>query len=104
MILSMRKKNFFFFSSKLSKLLKSGLYSRNLFSAINTWAMSVFRCDAEILGLTEAELQEVDKHTQKEPSSTRGCKSDANRSDVKRSKGGRGLISVEGVMHYEIHS
>jgi len=90
----------------LSKLLKSKLNSGNLFSAINTWAVSLFRYSAGILEWTKAELQEIDRRTRKRLTIYKGMhpRSDVDRLYVERSKGGRGLMSVEDVVQYENHS
>ena len=47
------KKEYF---NRLTKLLKSGLNSGNLFSAINTWAVSLFRYGAGIPGMDESRI------------------------------------------------
>ena len=88
---------------RLTKLLKSGMNSGNLFSAINTWAVSLFRYGAGILEWTKAELQEVDRCTCKRITIYKGMhpRSDVDRLYVERSKGGRGLMSVEDVVQYE---
>ena len=86
------KKEYF---NRLSKLLKSRGNSGNLFSAINTWAVSVFRYGAGILEWTKAELQEVNRRTRKRITIYKGVhpRSDVDRLYVERSKGGRGLMS-----------
>ena len=91
---------------RLTKLLKSGLNSGNLFSAINAWAVSLFRYGAGILEWTKAELQEVDRCIRKRIAIYKGMhpRSDVDRFYVGRSKGGRGLMSVEDVVQYENHS
>ena len=98
----MRKEYF----KRLTKLLKSGLNSGNLFSAINTWPLSLFRYGAGILEWTKAELQEVNRCTRKRITIYKGMhpRSDVDRLYVERSKGGRGLMSVEDVVQYESHS
>ena len=80
---------------RLTKLLKSVMYSGNLFSAINTWAVSLFSYSAGILEWTKAELQEVDRYTRKRITICKGMhpRSDMDRLYVERSKGGRGLMS-----------
>ena len=89
------KKEYF---NRLTKLLKSGLNSRNLFSAICTWAVSLFRYGAGIMEWTKAELQEVDRCTRKRITIYKGMHpiSDVDRLYVERNKGGRGLMSVFG--------
>ena len=91
---------------RLSELLKPGLNAANLFSATNTWAVSLFRYGAGILERMKAELQEVDRRTRKRITIYKGMhpRSDVDRLYVERSKGGRGLMSVEDVVQYESHS
>ena len=97
------KKEYF---NRLTKLLKSGLNSRNLFSAINTWAVALFRYGAGIMECTKSELQEVDRCTRKRIIIYKGMhpRSDVDKLYVERNKGGRGLMSVEDVVQYESHS
>ena len=73
----------------MSKLLKSRLNSGNLFSAINTWAVALFRYSAGILEWTKAELQEIDRRTRKRLTIYKGMhpRSDVGKLYVERSKG-----------------
>ena len=82
------KKEYF---NRLTKLLRSGLNSGNLFSAINTWAVLLFRYGAGILEWTKAELQEVDRNTRKRITIYKGMhpRSDMDKLYVERNKGGR---------------
>ena len=97
------KKEYF---NRLTKLLKSGLNSGNLFSAINTWVVLLFRYGAGIVEWTKAELQEIDRCTRKRITIYKGMhpRSDVDRLYVERNKGGMGLMSVEDVVQYESHS
>ena len=91
---------------RLTKLLKCGLNSGNLFSAINTGAVSLLRYGAGILEWMKAELQEVDRCTRKRITIYKGMhpRSDEDRLYVERSKGERVMMSVEDVVQYESHS
>ena len=46
-------------------LAKSKLYARNLFPAINAWAVSVVRYSAGVLDWREKELKDLDTQTRK---------------------------------------
>jgi len=86
--------------------LKSKLNSGNLFKAINTWAVSLYRYGAGIIGWTKDELQQADRRTRKLITMYGGMhpRSDVDRLYVEREKGGRGLMNIEDTVLYEAHS
>lgn len=94
------------YKKRLKKILKSKLNSGNLFKAINTWAVSLYRYGAGIIGWTKEELQQVDRWTRKLITVHRGLhpRSDVDRLYVERGKGGRGLMGIEDTVLYEAHS
>jgi len=91
---------------RLTKLLKSKLNSGNLFRAINTWAVSLYRYGAGIVEWTQEELRKIDRRTRKLITMYQGMhpRSDVDRIYVEREKGGRGLMSIEDTVKYETHS
>ena len=91
---------------RLTKLLKSKLNSGNLFQAINTWAVSLYRYGAGIVEWTQEELRQIDRRTRKLITMYQGMhpRSDVDRMYVEREKGGRGLMSIEETVRYESHS
>ena len=94
------------YKKRLKKLLKSKLNSGNLFQAINTWAVSLYRYGAGIIGWTKDELQQADRRTRKLITMYGGMhpRSDVDRLYVEREKGGRGLMNIEDTVLYEAHS
>ena len=82
--------------SRLKNVARSKLYSRNLFSAINSLAVSVIRYSAGILDWTNEELASLDVKTRKilAMNGVHHKKGNVDRLYVKRKAGGRGLISV----------
>ena len=78
-------------------ILKSKLNGKNKVTAINTWAVAIFRYGAEIIQWKASELKELDRKSRKTKTMYGRLypKSDVGRLYVKRKKGGRGLISVE---------
>ena len=78
-------------------ILKSKLNGKNKITAINTWAVAVFRYGAGILQWKESELKNVDRKSRKTITMYGALhpKSDVNRLYIKRREGGRGLMSVE---------
>ncbi|XP_067942810.1 uncharacterized protein [Watersipora subatra] len=50
---------------RLIKVLKSKLTAGNLITAINTWAVSLYRYGAKLIQWTKAELQQLDRRTRK---------------------------------------
>ena len=91
---------------RVRKILKSKLNGMNSISAINSRAVSVVRYGAGIIKWTKEELEKLDRKTRKLLTIHRAfhCRGDVDRLYVKRSKGGRGLISVEDCVNTEINS
>ena len=83
---------------KMMGILKSKLNSGNLVCAINARAVSLIRYGAGIFYWSKEELRNLDRKTRKLLSIYRSFhpQADVDRLYVKRSQGGRGLISVEG--------
>ena len=77
-------------------ILKSKLNGRNKVTAINTWAVAIFRYGAGTIQWKASELKDLDKKSRKTMTMYGGLhpKSDVDRLYVKRKEGGRGLISV----------
>ena len=82
---------------RIRKILKSNLNAGNTIQAINLRAVSIIRYGAGIVDWRKAELQQMDRKTRKLLTIYRSMHSqgDVDRTYMKRSKGGRGLISIE---------
>ena len=91
---------------RLKLLLKSKLNSRNLFLAINSWAVALIRYGACVLDWTKEEIDEIDRKTQKMLTIYGAFhpKSNINRLYLKRKSGGRGLISINDCIEGEIRN
>eukprot|EP00112_Aurelia_sp_Birch-Aquarium-sp1_P017963 Seg422.8 transcript_id=Seg422.8/GoldUCD/mRNA.D3Y31 product="hypothetical protein" protein_id=Seg422.8/GoldUCD/D3Y31 len=91
---------------RVRKILKSKLNGMNNISAINSRAVSVVRYGAGIIKWTKEELEKLDGKPRKFLTIHQAfhCQGDVDRLYVKRSKGGRGLISVEDCVNIEINS
>ena len=78
-------------------ILKPKLNGKNKVTAINTWAVAIFRYGAGIIQWKASELKDLDRKSRKKMTMYGGLhpKSDVDRLYVKRKEGGRGLISVE---------
>ena len=89
--------------SRVKAVSKSFLYSKNLLSAINVWAVSVVRYSAGIVDWTEKEMKDLDIKTRKilTMNGIFHKKGNVNRLYLPRSGGGRGLISVESCVKIE---
>ena len=87
-------------------ILKSKLNGRNKVTAINTWAVAIFRYGAGTIQWKASELKDLDKKSRKTMTMYGGLhpKSDVDRLYVKRKEGGRGLISVERCIREEENS
>ena len=88
---------------RVKAVARSKLYSRNLFTAINSYAVSVVRYSAGILDWQEKELKDIDIKTRKilTMNGVFHKKGNVNRLYLKRNDGGRGLISVEDCVKIE---
>jgi len=78
-------------------ILKSKLNGKDIITAMNTWAVAIFRYGAGILDWKESELKSVDRTTRKTMTIYGAFhpKSDVDRLYLKRHEGGRGLIGIE---------
>ena len=87
-------------------ILKSQLNGRNKVTAINTWAVAIFRYGAGIIQWKASELKDLDKKSRKTMKMYGGLhpKNDVDRMYVKRKEGGRGLMSVEQCIREEQYS
>ena len=94
------------YKRRLRLVLKSKLNGRNKISAVNTWAVAIFRYGAGVIQWRENELKDLDRKTRKMLTMYGAFhpKSDVDRLYVKRKKGGRGLISVERCVKEEENS
>ena len=87
------------YTRRIKRLIASSLNSKNLVTAINTWAIPVIRYGAGILDWTTAEAKGLDLITRK--ILRRGflkSNSDVDRLYVSRKLGGRGLQRIEDVI------
>ena len=93
----MKEKTIKEYKRRLRLVLKSKLNGKNKITAINTWAVAIFRYGAGILYWKESELKEIDRKSRKTMTmyGALHLKSDVDRLYIKRKEGGRGLISVE---------
>ena len=87
-------------------LLKSKLNGRNLFLAINSWAVAVIRYSAAFIGWTQGEMMQLDRETRKllVKFGALHPKSNVLRVYMKRKNGGRGLIGVEDCVGGELRN
>ena len=87
-------------------ILKSKLNGRNQVTAINTWAVAIFRYGAGIIQWKASELKDLDRKSRKAMNMYGGLhmKSDVDRFYVKRKEVGRSLISVERCIREEENS
>ena len=86
--------------------MKTHLNGKNLFLALNTWAIFVIKYSAAFLDLMKEETKELDRWTRKQFIAGRALhpKSNVMRIYIKRRYGGRGLISVEECCVAELRS
>ena len=91
---------------RLRLLLKSRLNGRNLFSAINSWAVAVIRYSAAFVGWTQDEMKQLDRDTRKLLVKFGALHPKANvlRVYIRRKNGGRGLIGVEDCVGGELRN
>ena len=94
------------YQKRVKLLMKTHLNGKNLFQALNTWAISVIRYSAAFLDWTKEETKELDRWTRKQLIAGRALHSQSNmmRIYIKRRYGGRGLISVEECCAAELRS
>ena len=94
------------YKRRLRLILRSKLNGKNKISAVNTWAVAMFRYGAGIIQWKENELKDLDRKTRKTMTMYGAFhpKSDVDRLYVKRKEGGRGLISVERCVKEEENS
>ena len=87
-------------------ILKSKLNGRDKVTAINTWAVAIFRYGVGIIQWKASELKDLDRKSRKTMTiyGELHPKSDEDRLYVKRKEGGRGLISVEQCIREEENS
>ena len=78
-------------------VLKSKLNGKNKITAINAWAVDLFRYGAAILLWKESELKDVGRRSRKTMTMYGALhpRSDVDRLHIKRKEGFRGLMSVE---------
>ncbi|XP_068713273.1 uncharacterized protein [Montipora capricornis] len=102
----MKKKTIKEYKRRLLLILKSKLNGKNKRTAINTWAVAVFRYGAGILQWKESGLKNVDRKSRKTMTMYGALhpKSDVHRLYIKRKEGGRGLKSVECCVRKEENS
>ena len=91
------------YTRRLKLILKSKLNGRNKIVAINTYAIPVVRYTAGIVKWNMEEVKEMDRKTRKQMTIHRGLhpRADVDRLYLPRSNGGRGLKSIEDVVHEE---
>lgn len=85
------------YRSRLTKLLNTYLNSRNLISAVNSWAVSTLTYSFGILKYSDADLDELDRLTRRLLKKFR-ChhpQSALERLYLKRKEGGRGLLNIK---------
>ena len=102
------------YKRRLRLILKSQFNGKNKITAINTWAVAIFRYGAGVIDWKESELKSVDRKTRKTVTmyGAMHLTGDVDRLYIKRNEGGRGLSSVEYVVrgeenslgHYVLHS
>ena len=87
-------------------IIKSKLNGRNKVTAINTWAVTIFRYGAGVIQWNASELKDLDRKSGKTMMMYGGLhpKSNIDRLYVNRKEGGRGLISVEQCIREEENS
>ena len=94
------------FQKRIALFMKTHLNSKNLFLALNTWAISVIRYSAAFLDWTKEETKELNRWTRKQLIADRALQSKSNviRIYIKCRYGGRGLIRVEEYCAAELRS
>ena len=94
------------YQKRVTPLMKTHLNGKNLFQALNTWAISVIRYSAAFLDWTKEETKELGRWTRTQLIAGRALhpKSNVMRIYVIRRYGGQGLISVEECCAAELRS
>ena len=94
------------YQKRVTLLMKTHLNGKNLFEALNTWAISVIGYSAAFLDWTKEETKEFDRWTRKQLIAGRALhpKSNVMRLYIERRYGGRGLISVFRITKYRFLS
>ena len=93
----MKEKTIKEYKRRLRLILKSKLNGKNKITAVNTWAVAIFRYGAGIIDWKESELNSIDRKTRKTLTMYGAMhpKSDVGRLYITRKEGGRGLCSIE---------
>ena len=91
---------------RVRKILKSKLNGGNIVKAVNLSAVSMVRYGAGIIDWKKDELKEMDKKTRKLFTIYRALhpQADFDKLYLKRSEGGRGLLSIEECVIIETNS
>ena len=94
------------YQKRVTLLMKTHRNGKNLFQALNTWAISVMRYSAAFLNWTKEETKELDHWTRKQLIAGRALhpKSNVMRIYIKHRYGRRGLISVKECCAAELRS
>ena len=94
------------YQKRVTLLMKTHLNGKNLFQALNTWAISVIRYSAAFLDWTKEETKELDRWTRKQLIAGRALhpKSNVMRIYIKGRYVGRGLVSVKECCATELRS
>lgn len=102
----MKDKTITEYKRRLRLILKSKLNGKNKITAVNTWAVAIFRYGAGIIDWRDNELKSIDRKTRKTMTMYGALhpRSDVDRLYVKRKNGGRGLSSIEQVVRGEENS
>ena len=102
----MKEKTIKEYKRRLRLILKSKLNGKNKITAINTWAVAIFKYGAGVIDWKESELKRVDRKTRKTLTMYGAMhpKGDVDRLYIKRNEGGRGLSSVEYAVRGEENS
>ena len=82
---------------RVRKVLETKLNSRNVFKALNAWAVSVVRYTAAFLGWSRLQIEDIDRRTRIWLTMHNGLypKSNVDWLYLSRSECGRGLIGVQ---------
>ena len=91
------------YKSRVRKLLRTRLFSRNLITAINVLVVSLMRCSGEIIKWSQEVLNKLDARTRKLMGMHGSIlmNSDVDRLYVPRKFSGRGLVSVSFAIQHE---